>query len=146
MSAVDQHDLLLQLGRHLNPALMGEGVGLQAHSKVRQVDAWLDAERGSGHDCAGIVSLEAIQIHAVRVGLGADAVAQSVYEAVAVAGGGDEPAGDTIDAAPVTGRPALSSAWRNSIAASRASRTMRKICCSRSEGGRPMTATQVMSA
>ena len=32
------------------------------------------------------------------------------------------------------------------MAASRASRTMRKICRSRSEGGRPMSATQVMSA
>ena len=97
MIAVDQHDLLLQLGRHLNPALVGEGVGLQAHSEVRQVDAWLDAERGSRHDRAGVVGLEAVQIDAVGVGLGADAVAQSVYEAVAVAGGGDDPAGDSID-------------------------------------------------
>ena len=65
--------------------------------KVRQVDAWFDAERGSGHDRAGIVGLEAVQVHAVGVGLGADAVAQSVYEPIAVAGGGDDPAGDSID-------------------------------------------------
>ena len=87
--AVDYHDLLLQLGGDLDAALVGEGVGLQAHSEVRQVDAWLDAEGGSWHDRAGIVGLEAVQIHAVGVGLGPDTVPQSVYELIAVAGGPD---------------------------------------------------------
>ena len=87
----------MQLGRDLYAAFVGEGVGLKAHSEIWQVDAWLDAERGSRHDRAGIVGLEAIQIDAVGVSFGADAVSQSVDEAVGVAGGGDDTAGDSID-------------------------------------------------
>ena len=97
MTAAYEHDLLLQLGGYLDAAFMGEGVGLQTHAEIREVDAWFDAERGSRHDRAGIVGLEAVEVHAVGVGFGADAVPQSVYELIAVAGGANGLPGNPID-------------------------------------------------
>ena len=126
---------------------MSQGVGFKAHPEIRQVDAWFDAERGSWHDRAGIVGLEAVQIHAVGVGLGADAVPQSVYEPVGVAGGGDDTTGDSIDGSTGYGTAGAQLDLKevDGGIAGVAGLSGRSSARGPREAG-PMTATQVMSA
>ena len=96
-----QHHLPLHRGRWGRAVFGHEHINLGADAELGEVDARLHREADAGNDAAGVVCLEAVQVHRFAVHLESDAVSEAVGKPLAVA-----PLPDVVPCDPV-GLPPL---------------------------------------